>query len=55
MVWSLGWAITAFLSGYIQETYGFVWVFAASALMYALGALLFYVIPFGNGDKQPAA
>lgn len=55
MVWSLGWAITAFFSGYLQETYGFVWVFAASALMYLLGGLLFFAIPFSDSDKQPAS
>lgn len=46
MVWSLGWATTAYFSGRLQETYGFVWVFAASAAAYVIGAGLFYVIPF---------
>ncbi len=53
MVWSLGWATTAYFSGYLQETYGFVWVFAASAAAYVIGALLFYVIPFRDEERQP--
>lgn len=54
MLWSLGWATTAYFSGYLQETYGFVWVFAASALAYVIGAGLFYLIPF-HDDTQPTA
>ena len=46
MVWSLGWAGTAYLSGFIQRDYGFYWVFIASAVAYAVNAGMFYLIPF---------
>lgn len=46
MLWSLGWAGTAYLSGFIQRDYGFYWVFIASAVAYAVNAGMFYLIPF---------
>ncbi|NBU64097.1 MAG: MFS transporter [Chloroflexia bacterium] len=46
MLWSLGWAGTAYLSGFIQRDYGFYWVFIASATAYAVNAAMFYLIPF---------
>ena len=46
MLWSLGWAGTAYLSGFIQRDYGFYWVFIASAVAYSVNAGMFYLIPF---------
>jgi len=43
LAWSLGWAIGPFLSGVVQERYGFGPLFFATSILYALAILLIWV------------
>lgn len=46
MMWSLGWAVAAWLSGVLQVQSGFFWPIVLSALAFLLVGIWFFVVPF---------
>lgn len=57
MLWSLGWAVAAWLSGWLQVTSGFFWPILISATASFLVGIWFWFIPFpvyAHATQQPA-
>ncbi|MEY2845473.1 MAG: hypothetical protein RL076_1019 [Chloroflexota bacterium] len=46
MMWSLGWAVAAWMSGLLQVASGFFWPITLSACAFFLVGIWFYVVPF---------
>lgn len=53
LAWQVGWAVGPYISGLVQQAYGFTPLFAATSVLYASAIALTWVF-FGKRDSQPA-
>jgi MFS family permease len=44
LAWSVGWAVGPFISGLVQQHYGFAPLFIATAVLYAVACLLVWLL-----------
>ena len=51
--WSVGWAVGPYVSGLVQQHYGFPPLFIATAILYGLASLLIWLL-FGRSDSAVA-
>jgi MFS family permease len=51
--WSVGWSVGPFISGIVQEHYGFTPLFLVTALLYGLASTLIWVLFKGTEQPQP--
>jgi predicted MFS family arabinose efflux permease len=43
IAWQVGWGVGPFLSGLVQETYGFTPLFITTSILYSIAILLLWV------------
>jgi predicted MFS family arabinose efflux permease len=57
LAWSVGWAVGPFISGLVQQQYGFAPLFIATAVLYGLACLLIWLLfarsESGGAVSQP--
>lgn len=51
--WNVGWAVGPYVSGVVQQRYGFTPLFISTALLYAV-AIVFTWVFFRNSEREPA-
>ena len=53
LAWSVGWAVGPYISGLVQQHYGFPPLFIATAILYGLATLLTWLL-FGRSESAVA-
>ena len=53
LAWSIGWAVGPYISGVVQQNYGFTPLFVATAVLYGLANLLTWAF-FRHSEQSPA-
>ena len=53
LAWSLGWAVGPFISGVVQQRYGFAPLFIATAILYGLASAQMWLL-FGQAENAGA-
>jgi predicted MFS family arabinose efflux permease len=52
LAWQVGWAVGPYISGLVQQAYGFTPLFVATGILYASAIALTWLF-FGKRDDQP--